>query len=540
MKAKTNTPIEDLVLPSGLGWWNLYFICKIGLYFQGLLDFHGLENFTFAACLLLPIRNYYGNLARHIAAIPVGLLLLHYDSYMPPLSRLVAQMDQVLTFEFSYIIELLSRFISLNMLMSAVAAAITYHFAAKVFRVTSVVLLAIIVCGISSLSSGPTTINIATPVASSTKNGAASAPNDTSNAALSNYLDNFFQSEKSRVTQFPSTDTQTAPFDVLLLSICSLGVDDINLAKLDNHPLFQKFDIVFDQFNSATSYSGPAVIRLSRATCGQAEHSTLYGPVQPECQLFHQLEQLGYDKELMLNHDGVFDSFLEKTQRYSGISSAPFPHTGIEATQKDFTGALIYSDAGMLNAWWKARTNSSSDKVAMLYNTTSLHDGNRILNKPAVFGVASYQQRAKLLFDELATFIDQLEKSGRNVVVVLIPEHGAGLRGDKMQISGMRELPSPSITHIPVAVKLIGPEMQRSDGVSHISEASSHEAISQLLANIFEQKVFDTKSYSAAQLSSNLPQTALVSQNEGSTVIKIEEDFFITLDQKNWSPYPTQ
>ena len=153
--------------------------------------------------------------------------------------------------------------------------------------------------------------------------------------------------------------------------------------------------------------------------------------------------------------------------------------------------------------------------------------------------MASYQQRGNTLFDELATFLENLEKSDRNIVVVLIPEHGAGLRGDKMQISGMRELPSPSITHIPVAVKVIGPNLQRSDSVFHVREASSHQALSQLLANILEQKVFDQAHFSAALLSSNLPQTAPVSQNEGSTVIKVNREYFISLDQQTWTPYST-
>lgn len=536
MKTKSSAPVESVVLPAGLGWWNLYFIFKIGLYSQGIIDFHGLENFTFAACLLLPIRHYYGRLLRHIVAVPVAALLLHYDSFMPPLSRLFAQIDQLLSFEFSYIIELLTRFISINMVLVGIAVACTYYFVAKALRVTSIVILAILGCGISSFSATP----VNTPIINTVANNPTNTPNDTSNIALSQYLDNFFKIEKSRITTFPIQEAQSTPFDILLLSVCSLGVDDITLAGLEDHPLFQKFDIVFDHFNSATSYSGPAVIRLSRANCGQADHSSLYGPVNAECQLFHQLEQLGYGKELVMNHDGVFDSFLEKTQRYSGINSAPFPLTGTAAAQKDFTGAPIYSDAGMLNAWWKNRGNSGANKVAALYNTTSLHDGNRILNEPLAFGVASYQRRGKKLFDELATFLDQLEKSGRNIVVVLIPEHGAGLRGDKMQISGMRELPSPSITHIPVAVKLIGSGLQRSDAVYHIKQASSHQALSQLLANIFEQKVFDTTSFRAAELSSNLPQTANVSQNEGSTVIKVDQEYFISLDQRTWSPYSDQ
>ncbi|MCR3986170.1 cellulose biosynthesis protein BcsG [Aeromonas caviae] len=33
-----------------------------------------------------------------------------------------------------------------------------------------------------------------------------------------------------------------------------------------DHPLWKHFDIVFKNFNSATSYSGPAAVRLLRAS----------------------------------------------------------------------------------------------------------------------------------------------------------------------------------------------------------------------------------------------------------------------------------
>jgi hypothetical protein len=103
-----------------------------------------------------------------------------------------------------------------------------------------------------------------------------------------------------------------------------------------------------------------------------------------------------------------------------------------------------------------------------------------------------------------------------------LPKYGTGLRGDKMQVSGMRELPSPSISHIPVAVKIIGLGLLRSDAVYHIKQPSSHQALSQLLSSIFDQKVFDTSLFRSAELSSNLPQTAIISQNEGSTIIEID------------------
>ena len=68
----------------------------------------------------------------------------------------------------------------------------------------------------------------------------------------------------------------------------------------------------------------------------------------------------------------------------------------------------------------------------------------------------TYKPRLVQLLADFDRFIDDLEKSGRPVALVLVPEHGAALRGDKLQISGMREIPSPRITLVPTAVKLIG------------------------------------------------------------------------------------
>src|SRR4030095_11440414 len=45
---------------------------------------------------------------------------------------------------------------------------------------------------------------------------------------------------------------------------------------LDSHPLFASFDIVLKRFNAVSTYSGPAVIRLLRAGCGQPRHPVLY------------------------------------------------------------------------------------------------------------------------------------------------------------------------------------------------------------------------------------------------------------------------
>lgn len=89
-----------------------------------------------------------------------------------------------------------------------------------------------------------------------------------------------------------------------------------------------------------------------------------------------------------------------------------------------------------------------------------------------------------------------------------MPEHGAGLRGDRVQLPGMREIPSSSLTHVPVAAKLIG--AQRLGPAVHIEEESSYYALSALIQRIFSLDAFAAAGFDPQVLSRDLPVTAPV------------------------------
>ena len=91
----------------------------------------------------------------------------------------------------------------------------------------------------------------------------------------------------------------------------------------------------------------------------------------------------------------------------------------------------------------------------------------------------------RALIDDLNGFIKQLELSGRRVVVVIVPEHGAALHGDRMQIAGMREIPSPSITRVPVGIKLVGMGRNPNAAPLHITEPSSFLALSEIISRLY-------------------------------------------------------
>ncbi len=164
-----------------------------------------------------------------------------------------------------------------------------------------------------------------------------------------------------------------------------------------------------------------------------------------------------------------------------------------------------------------------------------LHDGNRLVGTNTS---ADFAPRAKTLFDQLNAFFDVLEKSGRKVLVVVVPEHGAALEGDKMQMSGLRDIPSPSITHIPVGMKLFGAAAPHQGAPLDIKTPSSYLAISTLVSRLVDGKNFVAPSIDWAALTQELPQTEAISENENAIVMPYQDKVYIRLNGGDWVPYP--
>jgi cellulose synthase operon protein YhjU len=532
---------------TGLGWWNIYFIIKIALYLKGDIEFHTIENFAFISFLLLPISLKWLKVSRSIISIPIGVWLLHFDSYLPPLDRLWSQVGQLMQFELSYLVEIAGRFISITTLLVLFTLSAAYFLFNKYIRVTVLVLISLIYISVpQSIIASPSVENTTSlleqqqstePKKDVKQSLQISEINDD---VLNNLKNNFFADEVKRATNFDGNTQADAPFDLLFLSICSVAWDDIKLVGLQNHPIFDDFDIMFDNFNSATSYSGPAVIRLLRANCGQEEHSQLFNDAASnQCYLFENLAALGFQENLLMNHNGVFDSFLDLIKKDGKIEANLMTQEGLSPYQKGFDGASIFRDKDVLDRWWQQRVEDDSGKIVALYNTISLHDGNRIINNNTSTSLISYKRRLSNLLDDLYSFFNELEASERNIVVMLVPEHGAGIRGDKMQISGMREIPAPSITHTPVGLRVFGKNIERTEKTVHVTAPSSYLAISALVANILEQNIYESVTFDPKKLVINLPETSVVAENSGTTVMEVNNRHYISLDGSTWSEYPT-
>ncbi|BEL97063.1 membrane protein [Serratia marcescens] len=550
MNPNTNTQSDNALWRywRGLGGWNLYFLAKFALLWFGYLNFHALPNLVFMAYLLMPIPSPRLHRWRHYLAIPIGIALFYHDTWLPGINSILSQGSQLAGFSAQYLLELVSRFINWQMVGAAFVLLIAYLFVAQWVRVTVFTVAALVWLNIVNIA-GPAVSLL--PASSTAAAGGAgtpataaptagdNAPADSlppTSANLTAYLNQFYEREKGRATAFPATlPADAQPFDLLVINICSLAWADMEAVNLQNHPLWSKMDIMFDSFNSATAYSGPASIRLLRASCGQLSHHDLYQPVNQQCYLFDNLAKLGFKEQLMLDHSGVFGNYLKELREQGDMQAPLMSQAGVGNELTSFDGEPIYNDLELLTRWLDQQQKAGDARTATFFNVIPLHDGNRFVgsNKSA-----DYQPRAQKLFDQLNTFLDQLEKSGRKVVVVIVPEHGAALVGDKMQMSGLRDIPSLNITHTPVGIKLIGMKAPHQVSPLQIKTPSSYLALSELVSRLVDGKVFSESSVDWQALTQGLPQTPVISENDNAIVMQYQGKPYIRLNGGDWVPYP--
>lgn len=539
----------------GLSGWNFYFLVKFALLWAGYLNFHPLPNLVFMAFLLMPIPNYRLHRLRHWVAIPIGFALFWHDTWLPGPQSIMSQGSQVAGFSADYMLDLVTRFVNLQMIGALFVLLVAWLFLSQWVRVTVFVVAIMVWLNVLTVA-GPaftlwpggqptTTVttdgaSVATTVAATGNTAvvgdipAQTAPPTTAN--LNAWLSTFYNAEDKRQTKFPEAlPADAQPFELLVINICSLSWADVDAAGLMSHPLWSHFDIQFKDFNSATSYSGPAAIRLLRASCGQPSHKNLYQPAGNQCYLFDNLEKLGFTQHLMLGHDGVFGGFLKEVRENGGMHAPLMDQKGLPVTLLGFDGSPIYDDTAVLERWLQTIEKDQNPRSATFYNTLPLHDGNHF---PGVSKVADYKLRAQKMFDELDAFFTELEKSGRKVMVVMVPEHGGALKGDKMQVSGLRDIPSPSITSVPAGVKFFGMKAPHQGGPIEITQPTSYLAISELVARAVDGKIFVEDNVNWDQYIKGLPQTAEVSENANAVVIKYQDKPYVRLNAGDWVPYP--
>lgn len=137
--------------------------------------------------------------------------------------------------------------------------------------------------------------------------------------------------------------------------------------------------------------------------------------------------------------------------------------------------------------------------------------------------------------------MEKISKSGRPLLFIVVPEHGAAYRGDKIQMARLREIPSPHITHVPVMVKFFGIKTRMSGRI--VSDPVSYLAVSEIINRTINSGLYLPNNQNAPVIVSDilrdLPQTWSVSENANASVVHFANDYLVSLKGSNtWIKYP--
>ncbi|WP_260954620.1 cellulose biosynthesis protein BcsG [Pseudomonas citri] len=530
---ESEIPVKVARAWPGLGHWNLYFILKLALHWGGYLSIQVLPNLLFAAFLLMPLGSRFTLIARRSIAVPMAMALFYRDTWLPALS-FRAQWPSVTELSSGHLLALAERLIDWNFCGWLLVLVLAYAYIHPWLRMTTLSLAGLLWLGCTNLlAPQPDDVSDAARITAPGHRGSQSG------VALDSYLQQFYAVQAERRIAFEPSTAAAQPFDLLLINIDSMAWDDLELSDLREHPLLRQMDVLFDRFNSAASERVPATLRLLRAGCGQTPLQQLYAPASESCLLFDELGERGFVSATLLNHTGQQEGFLNAVQ---SLGSVPGPQTDLSHLRPALSGpdgSPIWRDGEVLDLWWKRRQEQPGSRVALFYNSLTLHEGNRIVTADGASRRADYKARAKTLLDDLSGFIAQLESSARPVVVVMIPDHGAALRGDRMQFPGMHEIPSPSITQVPVGIKLIGMGRNPRSTPLHVTEPSSYLALAQIIERLYAAPSRAEGLQPDWQpLLADLMQTPLVSESEGSVVLDYAATPYVRIKEKDaWQPY---
>ena len=535
------TRIENGAGPrfTGLGVWNVYFIIAFALAAFGYIELNLLGNALLMAWLLLPVGPKWLRILRGTLGVAAAAVLLYSESWLPGVDSILANKGGIAGFSLLYMAEFALDFINVKMVGWGLLVFLGYFLVRRYVRVTFFTIVyflgAVTMPWVQSIL--PERAPVVTADAGGQTNEAA-APAKTGKAdakAVGEWYDAFLAYEHDRRARFPNgLSEKDTPFDILLLSICSVSNDDLAVSQLDQHPLFKEFNIRFDSFNAATAYSGPALLRLLNGACGQPSHSELYGERRPECEIMTRLGTLGYSQRLLMDHSGEYDNFLQSMRDKAGVT-ATLDNAKYPTRYMGFDDEEIADSLAVLRHWQRTQVKSKAGRTATLINFIALHDGNRL---PGRGRAEPFKPRAQEMFDNIRTFLRELERSGRKTMVVIVPEHGAAVRGDKIQVPRLRDIPTMRISRVPVMVKFVGLKGMPNEPI-HVTGNTSYLALTSLIGKTLETDYFskDGGTVPLEQLVHDLPQTNPVSENGTVQTLEYQGREYFRQTGGEWKPY---
>lgn len=552
-KISQDAPLETVW--KGAGWFNVYFLAKFALAYFGYLNLEPAYNALLFAAVVLPIGTRALDLLRNLAGALAAVALLWHESWLPGPEAIRANAHNLADFSASFLIDFVVNAVNPVIVAWFAAGIVAWLFLRRWIRFSTLTVIGLIVTAFPQLvtwalpeepKAPEAAVAVAAEKAAVPENETAAGPLQPPQPAngtgddIDRWLTAFLTEEENRVVSLPAdpvSESVSGAFDIALVNICSLSRDDLEATGLEDHDVWSKFDVRFTGFSSATSYSGPATLRLLTAACGQPSHSALYDQRRPQCELLNRFAAAGWKNRLYLDHNGRFDNYLSSLRELAGLTPALNDLSKLRARYEAFDGSPVYDDGDVFNQWFSDLSEKPASRTVSFFNLVALHDGNRA---PGTSKPLDYAPLAKTLLDELERIMDRIEKSGRPVLFIVVPEHGAAVRGDKVQMARLREIPSPKITNVPVFAKFFGLKL---DGAPRtVEEPTSYLAIAELMARTAVSGVYRTHgedvSAEVNAILKDLPQTWPVSQNANASVVRFAGAHWVRLNTGKWVKYP--
>lgn len=555
-------------------FWNLYFLSKIILGLNGTMTLAYGFNIALLALVALKHRTLkmrrfglFSLLVEVGLLMPAGLFLALHEFGLVVNMTLVQQIINLTGFSQDYLIELAQRTFEPEMLWAALFGLIILRVFNRYIRLTSWTLALLIGTAAASGIQGyredqkANLAMAASPDESLIRSGSYAAERlalspeefarvkeakerealskEGANGGPEESIRKFYDEQRQKVVDGFLTPKAAPDFDVIVLHVCSMAWADIQASKLSAHPVLTQADLLFKQFNTVSSYSGPATLRFLRGNCGQGLQKDLYGPANAQCSLYNSLRLSGFKVQMGMNHDGAFDQFKTAVLKNlpEGVEDA-LSHKSVAVGARAFDGSQIGRDEDYLNTWWASRLRKPETPVAYYYNTISLHDGNTLPGSNSG-SLASYPVRLERLLDDFQAFIQTLKKSERKVLLMIVPEHGAGLTGEYGQLPGLREIPSPAITLAPVLGYWIDPDYTRNPEYSYpieIKQATSYLAVGELIARWLKLTAPARSKPTWPLIVGDLPTTPFVAEEGDITVLEQQNQYWIKAPGTAWEP----
>lgn len=503
-----------------MNYLGLYFLLKTGLYYSGSIGFHWVLNLLLALLAFWPVQAGHWQRLRPWVLWPAAMALLYHDSYLPTIERVWSQIGAISGFSNAYLLELLGRIFKPAEMGMLLGVVVLYTILSRWLRFATFAILAILSVPLVAAIHNASAPSPLTPTPSATTATTAGTAGTNTEASPDAQLQAFYARESQRRLAFPKSGSPP-PFDIVMLHVCSMSWDDLDFVEERNTPLLKRFDLVFGNFNSAATYSGPAAIRVLRGTCGQTQEEGLFKERPEECATFPSLAKAGYQTAGLLNHNGIYYSFAKIVAHEAGLDGRLESNKDVPVIMNSFDGTPVFDDYALLSRWWTQRQTRAAQPVALYYNSITLHDGNRVPGVASVSSLQTYKPRITRLLSDLDRFVSQLEASGKPVLLMLIPEHGGALRREKGQIvDGIREIPDPKISLVPAAIKLVGLKTATQGMPVLVDKPVSYFGLFSLVADLLADNPYAAGTIDWNTRLEKLQTTPFVAQNGDIVVMR--------------------